>query len=358
MRVTLKDIAAKVGVDPSAVSLALSDRTAGKLSPARVRQIREVAAKIGYRPNLSATHLRLGKTQCIGVVLDYLDHYPQNHYFNLINQACVKSGYHAVPLAIGRRSLLDGSQMMELGRVHVDGMIILDFMPEDIDAEIQDRLPGHPLICRMVDPTMQRPNCPSVLVDYYEGTCALLRHVVSRGWTNLQFMVEVNPDRPHVRNGGRPFAAHQERAIRDTAKSLGISIPFEQNMIRTAERGAKSRYDDLLDYLTHHKLPAGTCLMQDGADGISGTYAALNKMGYVIGRDVAVAAMHAIPAWEHVEPVVTFTFERYEEISRLLVDLAVDAVENRRRYARDSQFNYSTAFYEFGAVPDVKDSCV
>lgn len=353
MRVTLKDIAAKVGVDPSAVSLALSDRTAGKLSPARVRQIREVAAKIGYRPNLSATHLRLGKTQCIGVVLDYLDHYPQNHYFNLINQACVKSGYHAVPLAIGRRSLLDGSQMMDLGRVHVDGMIVLDVIPEDVDAEIQDRLPGHPLICRMVDPVVQRPNCPSVLVDYYEGTRTLLRHVISRGWKKLQFIVEENPDRPHVRNGGRPLAAHQERAIRDIETSLGLPIPFEKNMIRTAERGAKSRYDVMLDYLTHHNLPPGTCLIQDGADGISGTYAALTKMGYVIGRDVAVAAMQAIPPWEHVEPCVVFTWERYEEISRLLVQLTVDAIEDRRNFSRSAQFNYTTELYENGAVPDV-----
>lgn len=358
MRVTLKDIAAKVGVDPSAVSLALSDRTAGKLSPERVRQIREVAAQIGYRPNLSAAHLRRGKTQCIGVVLDYLDHYPQNHYFNLINQACVKSGYHAVPLAIGRRSLLDGTQMMELGRVHVDGMIILDFIPEDAEAELQERLPGHPLVCRMVDPTMKRPTCPSVMVDYYEGTCSLIRHIVSRGWKKLQFIVEDNPDRPHVRNGGRPLAAHQERAIRDTAEALGLSIPFEQNMIRTAERGAKSRYDVMLDYLTRNRLEPGTCLVQDGADGVSGTYAALNKMGYTVGGDVAVAGMHAIPPSEHVEPIATFTFERYEEISRLLVELAVDAIENRRKYARDAQFIYSTAFKDFGAVPDVTGSSV
>jgi len=358
MRVTLKDIAAKVGVDPSAVSLALSDRTAGKLSAERVRQIREVAAQIGYRPNLSAAHLRRGKTQCIGVVLDYLDHYPHNHYFNLINQSCVKSGYHAVPLAIGRRSLLDGSQIMDLGRVHVDGMIVLDFIPEEDVTDLQERLPGHPLVCRMVDPTMRRPNCPSVMVDYYEGTCTLLRHVISRGWRKLQFIVEENPDRPQVRNASRPLAAHQERAIRDTAVALGLPIPFEQNMIRTVERGAKSRYDTMMVHLAKHPLEPGVCLIQDGADGISGTYAALIKMGYVIGRDVAVAAMHAIPSWEHVEPVITFTFERYEEISRLLVDLAVDAIEGKRRYARGAKFNYSTSFYEFGSVPDVSGSSV
>jgi LacI family transcriptional regulator len=353
IRVTLKDIAAKVGVDKSAVSLALSDRTAGRLSPERVRQIREVAAQFGYRPNLSAAHLSRGKTECIGVVLNYLDLYPHNHYFNLISQACVKSGYHAVPLAIEGGSLFDRSQAISLGRVHVDGMIVLDYMPAEDASDLQDRLPGQPLVCRMVDPTLNRPNFPSVMVDYYDGTCTLLRHIVQRGWRRFQFIVEDGTERPHPQKGGRPLAAYHERAIRDSAQALGLAIPYEQNMIRTPERGAKCRYDMMMQYLKRHRLEPGLCLVQDGADGISGTYAALIKMGYVIGRDVAVAALQAIPAWEHVEPVATFTWERYEEISRLLVELAVDGIEGRRKFSRNAQFNYSTSFHEFGAVPDV-----
>lgn len=354
MRVTLKDIAAQAGVDPSAVSLALSDRTAGKLSAKRVRQIREIAAQIGYRPNLSATHLRRGKTECIGVVLSYLDHYPYNHYFNLISQACVKHGYHAVPLDVGRQSLFDSSQTINLGRVHVDGMIVLDYAPENTDIELPDRIPGHPLVCRMADARLPRPtHCPSILVDYEEGISALLRHIVGRGWRKLQFIIEDDPTRRHTRNAGRLLASHQERAIAAVCRELGLPFDYEQTAIRTPERGAKARYEMMLQYLTHNRLEKGVCLVQDGADGISGTYAALYKMGYVIGRDVAVAAMQAVPAWEHVEPIVTFLYERYEEISRLMVDLAVDAIEGRHKFARNAHFNYSTAFYECGAVPEV-----
>jgi DNA-binding LacI/PurR family transcriptional regulator len=353
MRVTLKDIAKKIGVDKSAVSLALNDRTAGKLSPARVKQIREMAEKIGYLPNLSAKNLAQGKTQCIGVVLSFLDEYPHNHYFNLIAQACEKAGYHAVPLPVGRRSLFESSQTMNLSRVHVDGMIVLDYMPSEDGADLQERLSGHPLVCRYADPLQPRPRCPSVMVDYYEGTCKLLKHIVSRGWRKFQFIVECDPARPQLRNGGRPLAAHYERAISDTSRQLNLPIPFEEGMIRTPERGAKARYDSMMAYLSSKRIQPGVCLIQDGADGISGTYAALTKMGYAVGSDVAVAALHAIPAWEHVEPVVTFTFERYEEISRLLVDLAVSTIEGRGRQLKKTKFDYSTLLLEVGAVPDV-----
>jgi len=353
MRVTLKDIAHKLGVDKSAVSLALNDRTAGKLSPNRVKQIREMAEKIGYLPNLSAKHLAQGKTQCIGVVLSFLDEYPHNHYFNLIAQACETAGYHAVPLPVARRSLFDSSQTMNLGRVHVDGMIVLDYLPSEDNADLQERLSGHPLVCRYADPAFPRPNVPSVLVDYYEGTCNLLKNIVSRGWTKFQFIVECDPTRPQVRNEGRPLAAHYERAIRDTSKLLGLPIPFEDRMIRTPERGAKARYDSMMAYLSRNRIEPGVCLVQDGADGVSGTYAALTKMGYVVGQDVAVAALHAIPAWEHVEPLISFTFEFYEEISRLLVDLAVNAIEGRRGQLKKSHFVYSPSLRMEDAVPDL-----
>ena len=353
MRVTLKDIATKVGVDPSAVSLALSDRTAGKLSAQRVRQIREVAAQIGYRPNLSATHLARGKTMCIGVVLSYLDCYPFNYYFNLISQACDKAGYHAVPLAVGRRSLFE-EFTLNPGRVHVDGMIVLDYLPAEDGANLAGRLGGYPLVGRMTDPTLKRPNFPCVLADYYEGICELLRHTIGRGWRKFMFIAEDDPTRPHQRNGGRLLAAHEERAIRDTSRAMGVAIDYENQLIRTPERGAKARYEAMMAYLADHRLEKGVCLVQDGADGISGTYAALVRMGYVIGQDLAVAALGATPPWEHVDPLPTFTCERFQEISRLMVELALDGVEQKNKFSRQAQFTYAATLHDFGAVPDIR----
>jgi DNA-binding LacI/PurR family transcriptional regulator len=352
VRVTLKDIAAKVGVDPSAVSLALNDRTAGKLSPQRVREIRTVAAQIGYRPNLSATHLARGMTQCIGVVLSYLDCYPHNYYFNLISEACDQAGYHAVPLAVGRRSLFEESTL-NLGRVHVDGMIVLDHWPADDGADLAGRLAGYPLVGRMTDPTLPKPNFPCVMVDYYGGIVELLRHVIQRGWRKFMFIAEDDPARPQFRNHGRLLADHEERAIRDTSKAMGLPIDYENSMIRTSERGAKARYDAMMAYLSKNRLENGVCLVQDGADGISGTYAALVRMGYTVGKDVTVAAMGAVPGWEHVDPLPTFTCERFQEISRLMVELALDGIEQKRRFSRQAQFNYAATLHDYGAITEI-----
>jgi DNA-binding LacI/PurR family transcriptional regulator len=271
----------------------------------------------------------------------------------MISEACDAAGYHAVPLAIGRQSLFDGSRIQSLGRVHVDGMIVLDYKPQNDGSDLQERLPGHPLVCRMLDATLDRPRFPSIAIDYFGGACTLLRHIAERGWRKFQFIVEVDPNRPHVRNQGRPLAAYHERAIAATSRSLDLPIDYERNMIRTPGRLAKARYDAMVEYLAHNRLEPGVCLVQDGADGISGTYSALVSNGYVIGRDVAVATFNATPPAEHVQPYPAFVAERSGEISRLLLDLAIDAIEGTQKFAGDARFNYSQELREGGAVPDV-----
>ncbi|MEM7693124.1 MAG: LacI family DNA-binding transcriptional regulator [Pseudomonadota bacterium] len=68
-RVTLKDVAAKLGVHTSTVSRALGlSNEAAKSSEAAMR-IRERAAQMGYRPNRVAAGLRKQRTMTIGVML-------------------------------------------------------------------------------------------------------------------------------------------------------------------------------------------------------------------------------------------------------------------------------------------------
>ena len=67
--VTTKDIAKAAGVYPSAVSSALNNKNYTRISQERRQYIREVAEKMGYRPNFQAACLRRKKKPTIGVFL-------------------------------------------------------------------------------------------------------------------------------------------------------------------------------------------------------------------------------------------------------------------------------------------------
>ena len=66
MSVTMDDVAARAGVSRAAVSMAL--RNSPKVSAARREQILQVAAELGYRPNINASRLARTRTGTIGVV--------------------------------------------------------------------------------------------------------------------------------------------------------------------------------------------------------------------------------------------------------------------------------------------------
>ena len=70
MSVTMDDVAAAAGVSRAAVSMAL--RNSPKVSAARREQILQVAAELGYRPNINASRLARTRTGTIGVVFSDL----------------------------------------------------------------------------------------------------------------------------------------------------------------------------------------------------------------------------------------------------------------------------------------------
>ncbi|OKH97771.1 LacI family transcriptional regulator [Streptomyces sp. CB02923] len=66
-RPTMKDIAERAGVSPSAVSFALNDRDG--VSPGTRARIREVAEELGWQPNSAARALSGERSGCVGLVL-------------------------------------------------------------------------------------------------------------------------------------------------------------------------------------------------------------------------------------------------------------------------------------------------
>ncbi|MFC9804090.1 LacI family DNA-binding transcriptional regulator [Streptomyces bacillaris] len=71
-RPTSRDVARAAGVSQATVSLVLGEKWPGRVSEATVQRVRESAAELGYRPNLAARSLRLGRTRTALLVVPAL----------------------------------------------------------------------------------------------------------------------------------------------------------------------------------------------------------------------------------------------------------------------------------------------
>ncbi|MGW7267642.1 LacI family DNA-binding transcriptional regulator [Streptomyces sp. NPDC054842] len=71
-RPTSRDVAQAAGVSQAAVSLVLGDKWRGRVSATTADRVREAARELGYRPNLAARNLRLGRTRTVLLVVPAL----------------------------------------------------------------------------------------------------------------------------------------------------------------------------------------------------------------------------------------------------------------------------------------------
>lgn len=130
-RPTLKTIAALTGLAVATVSRALKD--APDIGEETKRRVREVAARIGYRPNRAGVRLRTGKTNVIALVRsteeDVMNHTSQ--MINAIAGALRGTSYHMIlmPYFPEEDVMAPVRYLVETGSA--DGVIINQTTPDD-----------------------------------------------------------------------------------------------------------------------------------------------------------------------------------------------------------------------------------
>lgn len=93
-RITIRDIAKLVGVNPSTVSRALKDHP--DISKERKAKIRQVAEELGYYPNYQAVNFRNQKSNLIALVLPEVGRFFMPTMLNGIEEIASKRGYNLI----------------------------------------------------------------------------------------------------------------------------------------------------------------------------------------------------------------------------------------------------------------------
>ncbi|WP_225799616.1 LacI family DNA-binding transcriptional regulator [Streptomyces sp. NK15101] len=95
-RPTSRDVARVAGVSQATVSLVLGDKWRGRVSERTAGAVREAAAGLGYRPNLAARNLRLGRTRTALLVVPALTNEFFAHVYTGAAAAAAEHGFGVV----------------------------------------------------------------------------------------------------------------------------------------------------------------------------------------------------------------------------------------------------------------------
>ncbi len=175
----IKDIAIRAGVSPATVSRALSG--SGLVAEPTLTQIREVAASMGYRPNISARNLRTQKTMSILVVVRDIGNPFYLNVFKGAESVAREAGYS---LLMGNtendpRREADYFEMLSDG--HADGMILMTGkMPQDCELP-KDIAQKVVVALEMIDGV----GLSHVVIDNEQASMDAINHLVSLGHSRI-----------------------------------------------------------------------------------------------------------------------------------------------------------------------------
>ncbi|MFJ2094078.1 LacI family DNA-binding transcriptional regulator [Streptomyces sp. NPDC087901] len=175
-RPTSRDVARTAGVSQATVSLVLGDKWRGRVSEATAGRVRDAARDLGYRPNLAARNLRLGRTRTALLVVPALT----NEFF-----ARVYTGAAAVAAEHGFGVVLypspDGTgparDPFASARAALDGVIASSMAADALGAL---HGVGLPLVMLDSDPAAPGP-AARVNLDIADGMRQVTEHLLALG---------------------------------------------------------------------------------------------------------------------------------------------------------------------------------
>lgn len=182
MRISLKDVAERAGVSIKTVSNVVNNYP--HVTPAMRARVQEAIDELGYRPNLTARHLRKGRTGIIALAIPELG----NPYFAELAGAVIDAAaaHEFTVLLDHTRGVREQEVLVSQGfRANViDGLIL---SPLELEAEdLRSRADDVPLVL-LGEREYELPY-DHIAIDNVAAARSAVRHLLSRGRSRIAYL--------------------------------------------------------------------------------------------------------------------------------------------------------------------------
>lgn len=171
---TIKDIAAALGITPSAVSKALNDHP--RISEKTKIAVKEAAIQLDYQPNYLSSALRKGKSNLVGVIIPRVN----SHFFSSVVENIEKvlnlNGYNIIMTQSNELYAKECQEIDTLLKIQVDG-IIASMANETTNLEYYQKIKSKTELV-LFDRGEEELNVDYVGIDDYKSSHLVVDHLV------------------------------------------------------------------------------------------------------------------------------------------------------------------------------------
>lgn len=168
-RVTLKDIAAAVGVSPATVSLVLNGKPV-RISSERREQVLKVASSMHYRPNQTARALVTRRSNMVGLVVPDIENMFFSSLFKALEDVAIRDGYSVIVANSDDSREREHSLISGVSARGVDGLFLVPALESCAQRpSLRRDVEECPCPVVFVDRLVDSGYCDGVGVDNREG---------------------------------------------------------------------------------------------------------------------------------------------------------------------------------------------
>ena len=285
-RPTSRDVAQAAGVSQAAVSLVLGDKWRGRVSATTAERVREAARDLGYRPNLAARNLRLGRTRTVLLVVPVLTTEFFAGVYTGAARVAAEHGFGVVlypsPEGIG-----PARDPFASAQAALDGVIASSMAADALTAIRGDQLP---LVMLDSDPKGSL-GAATVNLDIADGVRQVADHLLALGHRDfLHLAADVPSWTFEVR--ARELAARVDSVAGTSVRTTRAPISIEG-----AQAAAEAALADPGSRVT--------ALVCDDDKLAAGAYKAARRLGLRIPDDLSVTGLDDLALATAIDPELT-----------------------------------------------------
>ncbi|HTE27824.1 LacI family DNA-binding transcriptional regulator [Flavitalea sp.] len=340
-KISLKDIAAVVGVSPSTVSIVLNGK--GKemrISEKLEKRIKEYAEKSGYQPNKIAVSLRTGSSKILGLIVEDIS----NNFFatlaKIIEVEAEKFGYNVV-FCSTENDTKKGKQLIKvLSQQQVDGFLITptEGMCDDIRSLHEQR---HPVV--LMDRHFPELNIPCVLADNYHGVRDGMDHLIDNGYKNIGF-VTVDMDLVQMKR--------REAAFFDSVNGSGSGRTNDQ-ILRLPVNTSQADSVELITLFLKQNPVLDAVFFATNYLGIAGLES-IRNLKLVIPGDLGIVCFDDHDIFRLYTPGITTIKQPTDEIGMNAVRLLIDSITKTDGSHTDKVLEYQATLMVRGSSSKIE----
>ncbi|MER5963065.1 LacI family DNA-binding transcriptional regulator [Streptomyces sp. NPDC002057] len=282
-RPTSRDVARVAGVSQATVSLVLGDKWRGRVSERTAGAVREAARGLGYRPNLAARNLRLGRTRTALLVVPALT----NEFFaRVYTGAATVAARHGfgVVLYPSPDGVGPARDPFASARAALDGVIASSMASDALKAFRGTDLP---LVMLDSDPA-DSAAAAHVNLDIADGMRQVTGHLLALGHRRFVHLASAVPSWTFDVRAAALAGALAGVSVRTVRAPLDVHGAMAATELALAAPG-----------------PRPTAVVCDDDILAAGACKALRRLGLRVPEDVSVTGFDDLALATAVEPELT-----------------------------------------------------